>query len=99
MTHKLVSTSLQRVKLLLPAVAALPLVLAYGGGTGVSVPKPLIALGLPGYVELGVLYRGYIVALAVFATNSINILAGAPPPPHIFTFPSLPSSTPTCLMQ
>jgi UDP-N-acetylglucosamine--dolichyl-phosphate N-acetylglucosaminephosphotransferase len=65
-----------RVKLLLPAVASLPLVLAYGGGTGVAVPKPLIALGLPGYVELGILYRGYIVALAVFATNSINILAG-----------------------
>lgn len=65
-----------RYKLLLPAVASLPLVLAYGGGTGVSVPKPLVALGLPGYLELGILYRVYIVALAVFATNSINILAG-----------------------
>lgn len=66
-----------RVKLLLPAVASLPLVLAYGGGTGVSIPKPLVALGLPAYLELGILYRGYIVALAVFATNSINILAGS----------------------
>ena len=74
-----------RVKLLLPAVASLPLVLAYGGGTGVSVPKPLVALGIPSYIELGLLYRCYIVALAVFATNSINILAGAPFPrgsPH-----------------
>lgn len=65
-----------RVKLLLPAVASLPLVLAYGGGTGVSIPKPLVALGIPSYIELGILYRCYIVALAVFATNSINILAG-----------------------
>lgn len=65
-----------RVKLLLPAVASLPLVLAYGG-TGVSIPKPLRACcGLPAYLELGLLYRVYIVALAVFSTNSINILAG-----------------------
>lgn len=76
-----------RVKLILPAVASLPLVLAYGGGTGVAVPKPLISLGLPGYIELGVLYRVYIVALAVFSSNSINILAGPPPyqPPSSFS--------------
>lgn len=68
-----------RVKLLLPAVAALPLVLAYGGGTGISIPKPLRhTFGLPSYLELGLLYRAYIVALAVFSANSINILAGAP---------------------
>lgn len=65
-----------RVKLILPAVAALPLVMAYGGGTGVAIPKPLISIGFPGYIELGILYRVYIVALAVFSANSINILAG-----------------------
>jgi UDP-N-acetylglucosamine--dolichyl-phosphate N-acetylglucosaminephosphotransferase len=66
-----------RVKLLLPTFAALPLLVAYSGGTGVAVPKPLQAwLQLPHYVELGLLYKGYMVALAIFCTNSINILAG-----------------------
>ena len=66
-----------RVKLLLPLLAALPLVVAYGGGTGVSVPKPLRGVaGLPDYLELGVLYKMYMVALAIFCTNAINILAG-----------------------
>ena len=49
---------------------------AYGGGTGVSVPLPLRALGLPPYLELGLLYKGYMVALVIFCTNAINILAG-----------------------
>lgn len=31
---------------------------------------------MPGYVELGPLYKLYMVALTVFATNAINILAG-----------------------
>jgi hypothetical protein len=30
---------------------------AYGGGRGVSVPLPLRALGLPPYLELGLLYQ------------------------------------------
>ena len=30
---------------------------AYGGGTGIAVPLPLQSLGLPGYLELGVLYK------------------------------------------
>lgn len=47
-----------RVKLVLPFFAALPLLAAYSGGTGVAVPKPLQAwLGLPFYLELGVLYK------------------------------------------
>lgn len=32
-------------------------VAAYGGGTGVSVPLPLRSMGLPPYVELGVIYK------------------------------------------
>ena len=75
-----------RVKLTLPAVAALPLVLAYGGGTGISIPKPLRVLGLPTYLELGLLYRIYIVMLAVFCTNSINILAGQRSEEQIHSF-------------
>ena len=66
-----------RVKLLLPAVASLPLLAAYSGGTGVIVPKPLRALlPLPSYLELGMLYKLYMVALVIFCSNSINILAG-----------------------
>ena len=66
-----------RVKLVLPALASLPLLTAYSGGTGVIVPKPLRALlPLPSYLELGVLYKGYMVALVIFCANSINILAG-----------------------
>lgn len=66
-----------RVKLLLPCIASLPLLIAYGGGTGVVVPKPLRGLcGLPSYLELGMLYKMYMVMLVIFCTNSINILAG-----------------------
>lgn len=49
---------------------------AYGGGTGIALPLPLQSLGLPGYLELGILYKVYMVALVVFCTNAINILAG-----------------------
>ncbi len=66
-----------RVKLLLPMLASLPLVVAYGGGTGVSVPKPLRGIaGLPSYLELGFIYKIYMVMLVIFCTNAINILAG-----------------------
>ncbi|KAL4450691.1 hypothetical protein ABPG77_001047 [Micractinium sp. CCAP 211/92] len=67
-----------RVKLILPCVASLPLLIAYSGGTGVIVPKVLRGgpLGLPAYLELGLLYKVYMVMLVIFCTNSINILAG-----------------------
>lgn len=65
-----------RVKLILPLFASLPLLAAYSGGTGIAIPKPLHALGLPGYMELGVLYKVFMVMLTIFCTNSINILAG-----------------------
>lgn len=66
-----------RVKLVLPAVASLPLLTAYSGGTGIVIPKPLrIVSSLPSYIELGSLYKVYMVALVIFCTNSINILAG-----------------------
>jgi UDP-N-acetylglucosamine--dolichyl-phosphate N-acetylglucosaminephosphotransferase len=67
-----------RVKLLLPALASLPLLIAYSGATAISLPKPVQALAewVPPYLELGPLYKLYMVALTVFATNAINILAG-----------------------
>lgn len=66
-----------RVKLLLPMLASLPLLSAYSGGTGILVPKPLVSMfALPSYLELGILYKLYMVALVIFCANSINILAG-----------------------
>lgn len=48
-----------RVKLILPLFAALPLLVAYSGGTGIALPKPLVSLlGLSSsYLELGLLYK------------------------------------------
>ena len=66
-----------RVKLALPALAAAPLLMTYTGSTGVVVPLPLRALvGGVSFLELGALYKLYMLAVAVFCTNSINILAG-----------------------
>lgn len=66
-----------RVKLLLPLFASLPLLVAYSGGTGIALPKPLHGvLGLPAFLELGLLYKAYMMMLTIFCTNSINILAG-----------------------
>ncbi len=64
--------------MLLPMFAAMPLIVAYSGGTGIALPKPLQRLlGLPySFLELGVLYQCYMVALTIFCSNSINILAG-----------------------
>ena len=65
-----------RVKLLLPCLASLPLLVAYSGGTDVILPKPLRPwLDLPAVLALGPLYKLYMVALTIFCTNSINILA------------------------
>lgn len=61
------------MKLILPLVAALPLLMAYGGGTGVAVPKPLQALlGLPGYLELGILYHAYMVRRRAWKRRSVR---------------------------
>jgi len=64
-----------RYKLVLPAVATLPLLVAYAGGTAVVVPIPLRFI-LGKVFELGILYKLYLLFLAIFCTNSINILAG-----------------------
>lgn len=67
-----------RVKLILPCLASLPLMIAYSGGTGIVIPKPirsLLALQFS-YIELGLFYKLYMIALVIFCANSINILAG-----------------------
>ncbi|KAI9184557.1 tunicamycin resistance protein [Blastocladiella emersonii ATCC 22665] len=67
-----------RHKLFLPAFAALPLLFVYAiehGVTWVVVPSPLRAY-LGRIVDLGLLYHVYMAMVAIFCTNSINILAG-----------------------
>ncbi|XP_050230235.1 uncharacterized protein LOC126679283 [Mercurialis annua] len=65
-----------RVKLLLPSIAALPLLMAYAGHTTIIIPKPLSPyVGLE-VLDLGWMYKLYMGLLAVFCTNSINIHAG-----------------------
>ena len=61
-----------RYKILLPAIAATPLLILYrmtGGNTHVLLP--------PSYLlELGPLYYAYMLMFVTFCTHSINILAG-----------------------
>eukprot|EP00210_Caulerpa_lentillifera_P007092 g6785.t1 len=66
-----------RVKLILPAIAALPLLVSYSGGTGIAIPKPLqFLLGV--FVELaGVngLEAGqtFLIACAIALHNLFEI--------------------------
>ncbi|RDX82618.1 UDP-N-acetylglucosamine--dolichyl-phosphate N-acetylglucosaminephosphotransferase, partial [Mucuna pruriens] len=63
-------------KLLLPSIAALPLLMAYAGHTTIVIPKPLVPhIGIE-ILDLGWIYKLYMGLLAVFCTNSINIHAG-----------------------
>ncbi|XP_058210072.1 uncharacterized protein LOC131322676 isoform X2 [Rhododendron vialii] len=69
------SDSINR-KLVLPSIAALPLLMAYAGHTTIVIPKPLVPyLGLE-ILDLGWIYKLYMWLLAIFCTNSINIHAG-----------------------
>ncbi|KAK9239846.1 glycosyl transferase family 4-domain-containing protein [Lipomyces kononenkoae] len=75
-----------RNKLLLPAIAVLPLILVYYvdfGVTLVAVPpfiwkicNPSMVSSVPPIVDLGMFYYLYMLAMAIFCPNSINILAG-----------------------
>jgi UDP-N-acetylglucosamine--dolichyl-phosphate N-acetylglucosaminephosphotransferase len=64
-----------RYKLIVPTVATFPILVAYKGLTSIVVPK-VFRFILGSRLELGILYRIYMGALAVFCTNSINIYAG-----------------------
>ena len=64
-----------KTKIALSFLATLPLIVAYNGPTNIIVPLPLRSwLGVS--IELSFLYLLYMMLLAVFATNSINIYAG-----------------------
>lgn len=67
-----------RTKLLLPTIATIPLLMVYlvtYNNTTIIVPKPFRdVLGYSLY--LGPIYYIYLGMLAVFCTNSINIVAG-----------------------
>jgi len=70
-----------RVKLALPVLAAIPLLSAYQGPTTVVVPKLLRPMLLPDNTEgisldLGIAYKVYMLLMAVFCSNAINIHAG-----------------------
>ncbi|RXH76775.1 hypothetical protein DVH24_019663 [Malus domestica] len=63
-------------KLVLPSIAALPLLMAYAGHTTIIIPKPLVPYTGLEVLDLGWIYKLYMGLLAVFCTNSINIHAG-----------------------
>lgn len=69
-----------RHKILLPAMAALPLLMIYkltSDRTEVVVPLPIRSLLLgQSIVNIGGFYYIYMAAVAIFCTHSINILAG-----------------------
>lgn len=69
-----------RHKILMPLVAAIPLLVVYFvdfGVTAVVVPLPLQQfLGGRELIHLEWLYYAYMGALAIFCPNSINIIAG-----------------------
>lgn len=65
-----------RDKLLLSFFGSLPIVSIYSGGTTISLPKlvrPLLGIDL---IALGPIYYLFVLLVAIFSTNSINILAG-----------------------
>jgi UDP-N-acetylglucosamine--dolichyl-phosphate N-acetylglucosaminephosphotransferase len=67
-----------RYKLILPTLATIPLLVAYSGITAIVIPKPLRHV-LPfanNSIELGVFYKLYMMLVAVYCSNTINILAG-----------------------
>lgn len=71
-----------RYKLPIPLLSSIPMLVVYvasGGATSVVVPAwpPFLRTVLQSTsVELGVLYYVYMMLLATFCTNCINILAG-----------------------
>ncbi|KAH7302125.1 hypothetical protein KP509_23G057600 [Ceratopteris richardii] len=65
-----------RIKLVVPSFAALPLLMAYAGGTSILIPKPLQGFIGIELLDLGWIYKLYMGFLAVFCTNAINIHAG-----------------------
>jgi len=67
-----------RDKLWIPLTASLPLMMVYavdGGVTTITVPR-IFAPWLGSFIDIGIGYYLFMACLAIFCTNSINILAG-----------------------
>ncbi|KAI9296714.1 hypothetical protein K502DRAFT_323639 [Neoconidiobolus thromboides FSU 785] len=67
-----------RHKVLLPLIAAIPLLMVYYismGATYVAIPYPIHFL-LGNSMDLGIIYYLYMAMVPIFCTNAINILAG-----------------------
>ncbi len=66
-----------RYKLILPAIASIPIVIVYSEVATIAVPSFLkFVFDNKSIIELGILYNIYISMLAIFCTNAINIYAG-----------------------
>ena len=63
-------------KFIVPTIASVPIVATYKGMTCVVVPKILRSLVGGNLVDLDFIYYVYMLMLAIFCTNSINIYAG-----------------------
>ena len=63
-------------KFIVPTIASVPIVATYKGMTCVVVPKLLRSLVGGNLVDLDFIYYVYMLMLAIFCTNSINIYAG-----------------------
>lgn len=71
-----------KFKLIFPAVASIPLLTIYyacHGGTQIVLPPRILSffnLLQYKYIDLGLLYYLFMIAVCIFCTNAINILAG-----------------------
>ncbi|CRG94247.1 N-acetylglucosamine-1-phosphate transferase, putative [Plasmodium gallinaceum] len=65
-----------RYKVALPFFACLPLLLSYSGETNIRIPNFLYFIFKERIINIGFFYYLYIILLAVFCTNAINIYSG-----------------------
>ena len=65
-----------RYKLVIPCIAGIPLVILYNGPTNILIPKIIRKIIGIQSIELGFLFKIYMVMLSIFCTNAINIYAG-----------------------
>lgn len=64
-----------RHKLLLSAIASLPLVMTYQGNS-IILALNIFSPSGDGKIDIGIIYLVYVSMLIIFCTNSINIYAG-----------------------
>ena len=66
-----------RYKLVLPAIASLPVLVAYSGETTIKIPLLMSnILSIDRTIDLGSFYLLFMFLLLIFCTNAINIHAG-----------------------